>query len=203
MTSVAIVGNSALSQRQRKEIDVSDHIIRFNLTPNISNEPSARTTELFLSCSSKQVGSFLSERRFMQDVAFQRADRIVLPYHPEVIASYMLKPSWLSRLKGRKSDWSEVCSRAVVECSKELETVSVQRYLYACRVLGIDCARKDYFPSSGFIATLRALDMWQSQKDYITLFGFGFTGWKKHLWTQEKEVILNFKSKGQILISDS
>ena len=158
MTSVAIVGNSALSQRQRKEIEVSDHIIRFNLTPNISDEPSARTMELFLSCSSKQVGSFLSERRFLEDVAFQRADRIILPYHPEVIASYMLKPSWLSRLKGRKSDWSEVCSQAVFECGKELEIVSVQTYFDACNILGIDCSRKDYFPSSGFIAILRALN---------------------------------------------
>ena len=203
MTSVAVVGNAELSQHQRQKIDASDHIIRFNLTPNIANVSNARTSELFLSCSSKQVGSFLSERRFLHDVAFQRAYRIVLPYHPEVISSYMLKPSWLSRLKGRKSDWSDVCIQAAVECNKELEIVSVQTYVDACRILGIDFSRKDYFPSSGFIATLRALNRWKLQGDCITLFGFGFSGWKKHLWSREREEILKFRSKGNIFISDS
>lgn len=202
MTRVAIVGNSALSGHQRQEIDALDYVIRFNLTPNIASDSSARTNELFLSCSSKQVGSFLSERRFLEDVAFQRAHRIVLPYHPEVIASYMLKPSWLSRLKGRKSDWTDICRLAALECNKELEIVPTQVYIDACRILGIDCSRKEYFPSSGFIAILRALERWQSHDDSITIFGFGFFGWKKHLWAQEKEAILSFKEKGQIITSD-
>ena len=195
----AIVGNGPLSPEDRAVIASADRIIRFNLTPNLSEEPNAKTTELFLSCSSKQIGEFLSRGQFRSNIAFQQATRLVLPYHPDIIKKYMRPPSILSRLKGRRADWSQDCVRIADQAGKSTEILSVELYLTACKRLGISSAAKEFFPSSGCLAILRELQNPQHLASELHVFGFGFVGWKRHSWIDEKALVAELESAGELV----
>ena len=194
----AIVGNGPLSPDDRVAIATADRIIRFNLTPNLNSEADAKTTELFLSCSSKQIGDFLSKDQYRSDHAFQKATRIVSPYHPEIIQKYMRPPSILSRLKGRQADWSQDCLKIANKEGKEAEILPAELYLDACKRLGIDPDTKEFFPSSGCLAILRELRRQQHGESELHIFGFGYVGWKGHLWTAEKALVAALENKGRL-----
>ncbi|MAO82232.1 MAG: hypothetical protein CMH82_16525, partial [Nocardioides sp.] len=164
----AIVGNGPLGGRDRERIAAADHIIRFNLTPNrLQGE---RTDELFLSCSSKQIGEYLSNGIFRDDPAFRDATRLVMTYHPDIIRYYMPQPNLLSRLIGRRNDWSALCEKIAAERGKETETLPAELYRAACEILGIDIEREAFFPSSGFLAVLRELQD-APQTSRLEIFG--------------------------------
>ena len=194
----AIVGNGPLSPDDRSAIATADRIIRFNLTPNLHSEAEAKTTELFLSCSSKQIGDFLSKGQYRSSHAFQQATRIVSPYHPDIINKYMRPPSFLSRLKGRRADWSQDCLSIAAQEGKDAEILSAELYLDACKRLGINSQSKEFFPSSGCLAILRELQHPQHNTSELHLFGFGYIGWKGHLWTAERALVEGLESKGAL-----
>jgi hypothetical protein len=194
---IAIVGNGPLSPTDRASIAKARRIVRFNLTPNLSEEPEARTDELFLSCSSKQIGDFLSRGRYLSDKAFGQASRIVLPYHPNIIRQYMKPPSLLSRLKGRRADWTNYCLDIADDEGKYAEILPEDLYHEACGALEIDPTAKEFFPSSGLLAVLREL---QHPSHEIHLYGFGFVGWKRHRWEQEKSTITKFENAGRLTL---
>lgn len=190
---IAIVGNGPLSSENRAIIATASRIIRFNLTPNIREEPTARTDDLFLSCSSKQIGEFLLHGQYLSDNAFRHASRIVFPYHPNIIRQYMKPPSLLSRLKGRRSDWTEYCIKIANQAAKYTEIVTDNLYLEACSALEIDPRVKEFFPSSGLLAVFHELNNKQYEENDLHLFGFGFAGWKRHRWDKEKSIISAFE----------
>ena len=189
MKIVAIIGNGPLSEADRLFIGAADIVTRFNLVPEAHINLSARTDELFLSCSSKQIGEYLAERRYETDPCFQSASRIVLPYNPSIIAAHMPRPSFLSRLKGRRADWTEVCKKVAARLGKQVVVLSAADYRNACIALGIEGRGRDFYPSSGYLAVARALNIHDPSTHRIHLFGFGFMGWKKHPWTAEEASI--------------
>lgn len=193
----AIVGNGPLGDEDRQRITAADHVIRFNLTPN--RLPGEKTDELFLSCSSKQIGEYLSDGLYREDPAYRDASRIVMTYHPEIIRNYMPRPNLLSRLVGRTSDWSALCEEIAAERGKETEILSAELYRAACDVLEIDIERKEFFPSSGFLAVLRELRN-APQNSGLEIFGFGFQGWKRHRWEAEKAHISALAATGALVL---
>jgi hypothetical protein len=194
----AIVGNGPLSLDDRALIATADRIIRFNLTPNLCEELDARTTELFLSCSSKQIGEFLSQGQYHSNSAFHQATRVVLPYHPDIIKKYMRPPSILSRLKGRRADWSKDCLKIAGQTGKSTEILPADLYLKACYRLSIIPEKKEFFPSSGCLSILRELQSAQHSASELHVFGFGYVGWKRHSWAEEKALVTELENAGEL-----
>ncbi|PWW02077.1 hypothetical protein DFR52_102744 [Hoeflea marina] len=189
MKTVAIVGNGPLEEADKRFVGAADIVTRFNLVPREHLALSDRTDEHFLSCSSKQVGDYLAAGSYESDPCFRNAGRIVLPYHPGIIAACMPQPSWLSRLKGRRADWTSVCERAAARFGKQLVILTEEDYRSACRALGIGGEGRDFYPSSGYLAVMRALKIYQPSMHRIHLLGFGFQGWKRHPWPAEEAAI--------------
>lgn len=194
----AIVGNGPLGEGDRERIAAADHVIRFNLTPN--RLPGEKTNELYLSCSSKQIGEYLSGGKYRDDPAYEDAERIVLSYHPDIVRHYMPRPNPLSRLLGRHNDWSALCEQIAVARGKETETLPAELYRAACAILDIDIERKEFFPSSGFLAVLHELGR-APKSNGLEIFGFGFQGWKRHRWDREKAYLSAMAAAGKIVLN--
>lgn len=202
MKNVAIVGNGPLSEADKVFVGAADIITRFNLVPAAHIDLSERTDELFLSCSSKQIGEYLAHRRYESDPCFQNASRIVLPYHPGIIAAHMPFPSLLSRLKGRRADWTDVCQDVAARFGKQVVILSAADYRDACNTLDIEGEGQDYYPSSGYLAVSRALKIHDASTHRIHLFGFGFVGWKRHPWAAEEAAIRAMHLQGSLCLHD-
>lgn len=200
MHNIAIVGNGALTCSDRKKIDDADRILRFNLTGNANGQPAPRTDWLLLACSTKQVGSYLSQGDYRRHPAFAAADEIVSTYHPTVIANYMPRPSLLSRLKGRRADWTPACRAACAEMGKPLHILPRQLYLSACDRLEIAAEGRQFFPSSGFLAVLWLAGQTGAEPRHLHLFGFGFQGWKQHLWQAERDQVRALQAEGRLTL---
>jgi hypothetical protein len=116
----------------------------------------------------------------------QNARQIILPYRPSIIAKYHPRPNLLSRLKGRKSDWTaetlEMCKKA----GKEALVLPPDFYEESCAELGISQSdRSRVFPSTGFLGIRYALGELAGSPDEIELYGFCWQGWKRHDWDKE------------------
>lgn len=196
MSVIAIVGNAPLTEADRLRIAAADTVCRFNLTPNIRGEPDARTDELSLACSSKQIGDYFARGLYRDDPAFLKAGRLVLPYHPEIIRRCMRPPSLLSRLKGRRADWTDACLSAAKAYGKSVEIISPEAYDAAARVLGISGVWRDHVPSSGFLAIERAL----THGEEIHVFGFTFRGWHRHAWDREEAIVRAHAAAGRLTL---
>lgn len=196
---IAIVGNGPLTEANIGLIRTFGHVVRFNLTPNIHAASEAQTTDLFLSVSSKQIGRYLSQGDYASDPAFQSAQKIIAPYSPEIIQSCMKRPNILSRLKGRRSDWTPVCREITRKFGKEFEIISSEDYHKSCALLNIRGTWRDSIPSSGFLAVQRELARKADRKP-IHVFGFGFRGWKRHHWEGEKQQLQQAAKAGLLVI---
>lgn len=198
-TMIAIVGNGALSQADVDSIRAFEHVVRFNLTPNIHSASEARTTELFLSASSKQIGQYLRKSEYSTDPAFQSASKIIIPYSSDIIRRCMRPPNILSRLKGRRLDWTPLCREVSQKSGKDLEIISTTEYYKACFSLNIKGTWRDFIPSSGFLAVQRALARTENSAA-VHVFGFGFEGWKRHYWIGEKDQLQEAAKAGLLVI---
>ena len=196
---IAIVGNGPLTEANISLMRDFKHIVRFNLTQNIPSASEAHTTELFLAVSSKQIGHYLSEGGYAVDPAFQSATKIVSPYSPEIIRSCMKQPNILSRLKGRRSDWTNVCREIARKSGKEFEVLSSEEYYKSCALLSIRGTWRDSIPSSGFLSVQRELAR-KVDREPIHVFGFGFRGWKRHHWEGEKHQLQKAAEAGHLVI---
>lgn len=185
--SVAIVGNGPIEAGSREVIDASDIVIRFNEPTHPADVAGTRTDILFIANSGKTMQQRLEGRSFRSCPAFVAARKVVLPYHPEILARYHQRPSLLSRLKGRKLDWTQETVELSRAFGKEVDIVSPQLYECCCNSLEICTAQKrSFFPSSGILALMYVLTELRLQPAHVRLCGFGWAGWKRHLWSQER-----------------
>lgn len=186
--TVAIVGNGPLAYGLAARIDASDMVIRFN-EPAFQPERSGRRTDiLFLMNSGKSMQARLSDPDFRRSPFFAGAGRIILPYHPSIIAKYHPKPNPLSRLKGRKADWTAETVAMCREAGKEVLVLPPEFYEESCADLGIAPAERNrVFPSSGFLGIRYALEEFARSPEEIALYGFSWQGWKRHAWDKERE----------------
>ncbi|MBA3449220.1 MAG: glycosyltransferase family 29 protein [Pseudaminobacter sp.] len=184
---LAIVGNGPVADGLAEQIDASDMVIRFNEPAGGPDRIGIRTDILFLMNSGKSMQARLSTPDFWRSPYFAGASRVILPYHPSIIAKYHPRPNILSRLKGRKADWTaetlEMCGKA----GKQAIVLPPEFYEESCEALGIaPAARNRVFPSSGFLGIRYALLELATPPEDIALYGFSWQGWKRHDWGAER-----------------
>jgi hypothetical protein len=189
MEIVSIVGNGPLSQEQKKRIEKSDRIYRFNSPPPDHIDNYSRTNTLVLSNSSKQTRLLLESNDYLEGPVFKLAESVLLPYHPKIISEYMPKPNFVSRLKGMKADWTELCIIKACNLDKQYKVIDEQTYHLACRKIGIaEHEARKKFPSSGIMTIISCIHQYKNSAK-VEIYGFGFKGWKRHDWNGERRYI--------------
>ncbi len=113
-----------------------------------------RTDLLMLATSSKPMQRRLRDPGFVQTPTFKAAKEVMLAYHPSIIRKYHPGPNFLSRLKGRRGDWTMQTIEVVGSAGKEIRIMPPQFYLAGCKELGVtDENISKAFPSTGFLAS--------------------------------------------------
>jgi hypothetical protein len=201
--SVAIVGNGPVPDGVAEMIDASGVVIRFNEPLQPVERIGARTDILFLMNSGKTMQHRLSDPAFVQSQAFRNARRVVLPYHPSIVAKYHPRPNILSRLKGRKADWTTETLAMLEQAGKEAVVLPAAFYEESCGELGIPAERRNaVFPSSGFLGIRYALTNFMPPQWKIGICGFGWDGWKRHPWADERRIVASLIECGEISVID-
>ena len=184
---VAIVGNGPVADGAGADIDAADLVVRFNDAVHEPGRAGSRTDILFLVNSGKTMQRRIQDPSFVASVIFRDASRLILPYHPDVIARYHPRPNILSRLKGRKSDWTAEAISVFGRHGKEVSVLPLQFYEECCAELGIaEGDRRRLFPSTGFIGIRYAIEIYPAPEWQIDLYGFSWEGWKRHAWSGER-----------------
>lgn len=185
---IAIVGNGPVEGRPGAHIDSADIVVRFNEPADAPETTGVKTDILFLMNSGKTMQARLSNPEFRRSRFFAGAARIILPYHPSIIARYHPKPNLLSRLKGRRADWTAETVDLCRQAGKEILILSPEFYEESCAELGIaQAARNQVFPSTGFLGIRYMLQEVAKTPEEIVLYGFSWQGWKRHDWDGERD----------------
>ena len=185
--SVAIVGNGPVAEGLAERIDASDMVIRFNEPAGAPDRIGTRTDILFVMNSGKSMQRRVSDPAYLASPAVVEARRIILPYHPSIIARYHPKPNLLSRAKGRKADWTAEAIAMFGAAGKEITVLPAEFYEACCEELEISAdERTTLFPSTGLIGIRYALHELGAPPAAISLYGFSWQGWKRHAWDRER-----------------
>lgn len=196
---VVIVGNGPVEPGLAQSIDSADIVIRFNEPSNLPERIGTKTDILFLMNSGKTMQARLANPAYWQSPLVQNAKKIVLPYHPSIIQELHPKPNLLSRLKGRKADWTAETLQKIKACGKSAKVLPAEFYFETCRVLGIKEANlKSVFPSSGLLAIRYAIEEFKPHRSTIEFCGFSWEGWKRHAWTSEQDWITGQITTGNV-----
>ncbi len=202
MGKIAIVGNGSVGPENLAHAERHEMIIRFNAPPEAHAAAGGKTDVLYLSNSSKQTQSILTDRTFLEGPFFTSTQTIMMPYAGSIVSRYMKKPNILSRLKGRKPDYSKDIASVATAFGKMTDTLTDEAYMYAAGLLGIaGDDLKQFFPSSGFLATLHTISQTGADDWPVNLFGFGFSGWKRHKWAEEKAVVESLQDEGKLVLN--
>ncbi|MBB3611142.1 hypothetical protein [Rhizobium sp. BK602] len=185
--TAVIIGNGKLHRDLSGIVDNADFAMRFN-APNLSSGMSGtRTDILMLAASSKSMQRRLADPAFWDNVAFKAAREVMLVYHPGIIRKYHPKPNMLSRLRGRRADWTMQAIELIGSAGKEVRVMPPQFYLSGCAALGVTESRmRDVFPSTGFLGICHALTRLPAGEWDVKLCGFSWEGWKRHAWQDER-----------------
>jgi hypothetical protein len=182
------VGNGPIPGGCAAEIDSSNLVVRFNESPNALDRTGTKTDLLFLANSGKHMQARLADPSYTASAVVRNAPKIILPFHPAIVARYHPKPSVLSRLMGRRADWTVPALQHFGKAGKEVSVLPPQFYEDCCEELGIGVKeRRRRFPSTGFIGIRYAMVNFPADHSAIRLYGFGWEGWKRHAWDAERE----------------
>lgn len=149
--TLIIVGNAPLPRDLSAEVDAADFVVRFNEPKQSIGMSGTRTDLLMLATSSKPMQRRLRDPGFVQTPTFKAAKEVMLAYHPSIIRKYHPRPNFLSRLKGRRGDWTMQTIEVVGSAGKEIRIMPPQFYLAGCKELGVTEENiSKVFPSTGF-----------------------------------------------------
>src|SRR5690606_35000052 len=153
-----IVGNGPLERDLSQEIDSADLVLRFN-EPRVSIGMSGSKTDmLMLATSSKQMQQWISDPAFVNSQIVRNTPEILFAFHPSIIRRFHHHPNFLSRLKGRRADWTMQAIDYFGQAGKKIRIMPSQYYFDVCNELGITRDQmKDVFPSTGFFGIWLAL----------------------------------------------
>ncbi|MEO1748625.1 MAG: glycosyltransferase family 29 protein [Pseudomonadota bacterium] len=196
----AIVGNGQISDAHRREINLCDHVTRFNRPPDAHTHEGMRTTELVLANSSKQVIALARDGDFLSGPVFSTCERITLAFERTTVERFMPKRSLLSRIRNRAGDTASQWQELAQKRRKQFHILDADLYYEACTRLDIAPAEMRHaFPSTGFLSVLEKLQN-SSNDDEITLYGFEHSGWKRHKWSAEEQVFAKLFKEGLLRI---
>jgi hypothetical protein len=196
---LSIIGNGPLPPDVSGRIDASDAVIRFNNPVHPTNEAGSRTDILFVVNSGKTMQVRLQEPGFLTSPYFVTARQIILPYDPEIIHKYHPKPNPLSKLKGRRADWTEPAKVMFERAGKNVTVLPASFYEDCCEELEIaERERSRLFPSTGFIGIRYGIQTFPPPEWVVEVFGFSFEGWKRHAWEAESRWVARALTDGAI-----
>ncbi len=200
---LVIVGNGPLPRDLSAEIDAADRVVRFN-NPKLSIGSGGEKTDLMLlATSAKQMQQWLTDASFLNGPFFHNTPEILFAIHPRIIRSYHHKPGLLSRLKGRKADWTTEAIDILGSEGKRVRIEPPQTYYAVCAELGVTVERmREVFPSTGFIGIWLALRDFPAEDWDIAICGFGWQGWKRHDWKAERGWVEARVAEGRIRMLD-
>ncbi|MBN9044527.1 MAG: glycosyltransferase family 29 protein [Rhizobiales bacterium] len=197
--TLVIVGNAALPRDLSTEVDAADFVVRFNEPKQSIGMSGTRTDLLMLATSSKPMQRRLRDPAFTQTPTFRAAKEVMLAYHPSIIRQYHPKPNFLSRLKGRRSDWTMETIEVVGGAGKEIRIMPPQFYVEGCRELGVSAENMHrVFPSTGFFGIWYMLGKCPPEQWNVKLCGFTWEGWKRHAWGDERSWVEEKVKSGRI-----
>ncbi|MFC5990723.1 glycosyltransferase family 29 protein [Limoniibacter endophyticus] len=199
--TLLIVGNGALSRDLSAIAEDAQYVIRFNDARLDDGRSGTRCDLLILANANKPMQRRLTDPDFFGSPAFSNAREIMLVYHPEIIRRYHWRSSLLSRLKGRRADWTMQTIQVIGKAGKEIRIMPPQFYLDSCQELGLDeKAMHSVVPSTGFLGIRYAIDRFPAQEWRIRLCGFTWEGWKRHAWDGERAWVQAQAEAGRVEI---
>ncbi|MBC2884444.1 glycosyltransferase family 29 protein [Ochrobactrum sp. CM-21-5] len=197
--TIFIVGNGPLPRDLSKEIDSADFVVRFNEPRNSIGMSGTKTDLLMLATSSKQMQQWLADPAFLRSAIFSNAPAVLFAFHPSIIRRFHPRPNLLSRIKGRRADWTLKAIEVLGMAGKEIRIMPPQLYFDVCEELGIGASdMKKVFPSTGFIGIWLALRDFPQTEWNVEICGFSWEGWKRHDWPAEKRWIERKINDGSI-----
>jgi hypothetical protein len=196
-----IVGNGELTRDLSEIVDSAQFAMRFNEPKASIGMSGSRTDILMLAASSKPMQRRLTDPNFLASATFKAAKEVVLAYHPEIIRKYHPKPNFLSRLKGRRSDWTMRTIELVGAAGKEIRVMPPQFYIDGCSELGVPERRMcEVFPSTGFFGIRYVLSLLPAREWDVKLCGFSWEGWKRHAWLNERSWVEDRIASGRVSV---
>src|SRR5699024_8973178 len=109
-----------------QEIEQAQAVIRFNSPPYTPEQGGARTDLLFMVNSSHHMERWLSDSSFLQSPYVSNASRVILPWHPDAVASFLPPVKLKHKLKGRKSHYTRQAFNVFGAYGKEVSLLSKQ-----------------------------------------------------------------------------
>ena len=199
--TLIIVGNAPLPRDLSREVDAADFVVRFNEPKQSIGMSGTRTDLLILATSSKPMQRRLRDPGVVQTPTFKAAQEVMLAYHPSIMRLYHPKPNILSRLKGRRSDWTVETIEVVGGAGKEIRLMPPQFYINGCKELGVSEENlSKVFPSTGFFGIWHMLGKCPAESWDVKLCGFTWAGWKRHTWGDERSWVEKKVASGRISI---
>ena len=196
-----IVGNGCLAQDVSAVVDSADFVLRFNAPKLSVGLSGSRTDLLMLATSSKPMQRRLDDPAFFTSPTFMAAKAVMLVYHPAILRRYHPKPNLLSRLKGRRSDWTQQTIERVGAAGKEICIMPPQFYQAGCAALGLgEADMYRVFPSTGFFGLYHCLQRFPPDQWDIKLCGFSWEGWKRHSWDGERRWVEMHAASGRLAV---
>jgi hypothetical protein len=200
---LVIVGNGPLSRDFSTEVDAADFVLRFNEPKASIGMSGTRTDRLVMANSGKPMQRRLTDPALVSSPIFKATREIMLAYHPQIIARYFRKPNMLSRLKGRRADWTAAVIATFGGAGKEVRIMPPQFYEAGCRELGLTAERMhEVFPSTGFFGIWHALQTSPAKEWRVELCGFSWAGWRRHAWADERGWVESRVAEGRIALID-
>ncbi|GAA5625605.1 MULTISPECIES: glycosyltransferase family 29 protein [Brucella] len=188
--TIFIVGNGPLDRDLSSEIDAADLVLRFN-EPRVSLGMSGTKTDmLMLATSSKQMEQWIKDPTFINSEIVRNTPEVLFAFHPSIIKRFHHHPNFLSRLKGRRADWTNQAIDYFGRAGKKIRIMPSQDYFAVCEELGIGADRmKTVFPSTGFFGIWLVLRKYSLPDWDVKICGFSWEGWKRHDWAAERKWI--------------
>lgn len=198
-----IVGNGPVGRDMSAEIDSAELVIRFN-EPRVSlGMTGTKTDMLMLATSSKQMEEWIKNPNFINSEIVRNTPEVLFAFHPSIIKRFHHHPNFLSRLKGRRADWTNEAIDYFGRAGKKIRIMPSQDYFSVCDELGIGADRmKEVFPSTGFFGIWLALRKYSLPDWDIKICGFSWEGWKRHDWAAERKWIEEKIASGALIKAD-
>ncbi|WP_313958393.1 hypothetical protein [Chelativorans salis] len=182
-----IVGNGSLPFDMSERVDASDHVVRFNEPKKSIGMSGTKTKWLFVANSGKPMQRRLNDPNYPTSPIVRAADMVFFLYHPTIIRNYFIQPNFLSRLKGRRGDWTQDALAMFGEAGKTVAILPPTYYEEGCAELGLTSAMlTSVFPSSGYFGIRYALERLPAEEWDVEIAGFSWQGWKRHAWGDEQ-----------------
>ncbi|WP_309083171.1 glycosyltransferase family 29 protein [Chelativorans sp.] len=184
-----IVGNGPILFDMSSHVDACDHVVRFNEPKTSFGMSGTKTNWLFVCNTGKPMERRLKNRDYPTSPIVQAAELVFLVNHPLSVEKYGLKPKLLSRIKGRRAEWTWPALMMYGKAGRTVAILSPSFYEESCRDLGLEpeeTLEKRVFPSTGYLGIRYTLEKLPPEEWDVEIAGFSWQGWQRHTWDYER-----------------